>query len=87
MAGGLLAERPRPKPDHHLHRRKTDATKTLDSYITVDLAAKYAFTENLDAKFKVLNLLDEDYETSEGWGGFDFVGPERSFYAGIDYRF
>lgn len=66
---------------------RPDATKTLDSYITVDLAAKYAFTENLDAKFKVLNLLDEDYETSEGWGGFDFVGPERSFYAGIDYRF
>ncbi|MEZ9949076.1 TonB-dependent receptor [Vibrio breoganii] len=66
---------------------RPDATKTLDSYITFDFAAQYAITSNLDAKFKVLNMLDEEYETSEGWGGFDYVGPERSYYAGIDYRF
>ncbi|GEA60071.1 TonB-dependent receptor domain-containing protein [Vibrio comitans] len=65
---------------------RPDANGTLDSYVTIDVAASYHITDNLLAKLKVDNLLDEDYETSEGFG-FNYVGPERSYYAGIDYRF
>ncbi|CAM2914822.1 TonB-dependent receptor domain-containing protein [Vibrio rarus] len=63
----------------------------MDAYITVDLALKYSFTDNLDARFKVNNLLDEDYETAKDTNSFStdeyFKGAERSYYAGIDYRF
>ncbi|GAD90811.1 vitamin B12 transporter BtuB [Vibrio halioticoli NBRC 102217] len=63
----------------------------MDSYITLDFALKYSFTDNLDARFKVNNLLDEDYEVAKDTNSFMtdeyFKGAERSYYAGIDYRF
>ncbi|GAD80096.1 TonB-dependent receptor domain-containing protein [Vibrio ezurae] len=69
----------------------TAGANMMGSYITVDLALKYSFTENLDARFKVSNLLDEDYEISKDTNSFTsteyFKGAERGYYAGIDYRF
>ncbi|CAM3968653.1 TonB-dependent receptor domain-containing protein [Vibrio neonatus] len=63
----------------------------MDAYITLDFALKYSFTDNLDARFKVNNLLDEDYEVAKDTNSFMtdeyFKGAERSYYAGIDYRF
>ncbi|MEZ9785060.1 hypothetical protein BCV08_06260 [Vibrio breoganii] len=86
------------RPDYYSYYdsnfQKIDETTTLSSYITVDFAAKYSFTDNLDVKFKAMNLFDESYETSVGWVNFGetpppfyWVGQERSFYAGLDYRF
>ncbi|MPW36079.1 TonB-dependent receptor [Vibrio sp. B1Z05] len=61
----------------------------MDAYITLDLALKYSFTDSLDARFKVNNLLDEDYQMARDTNssGAYFIGAERSYYAGIDYRF
>ncbi|WP_261817894.1 TonB-dependent receptor domain-containing protein [Vibrio gallicus] len=66
--------------------KRADFSKTLDSYITLDFATKYGITDNLDAKFKINNLLDEDYDIADG-GTYNWVGQERSYYAGLDYRF
>ncbi|OBT16993.1 hypothetical protein A9264_09705 [Vibrio sp. UCD-FRSSP16_10] len=77
----------------YVGERSDFSQTTLDSYITLDLATKYAVTENLDVKFKINNLLDEDYDVAAGSYGFPtsipytWVGAERSYYAGIDYRF
>ncbi|GAM61073.1 outer membrane vitamin B12 receptor btuB [Vibrio ishigakensis] len=69
-------------------RPEAKGTVELDSYITVDIAASYQATDNLEVKFKVDNLFDEEYETSyDSFNQFYWVGPERSFYAGVDYRF
>ncbi|MBM7034948.1 TonB-dependent receptor domain-containing protein [Vibrio ulleungensis] len=65
----------------------------MDAYTLVNLAAIYQFTDNFKANVKINNLLDKDYETS--YYGSDFVtgekfyyvGPERSFYAGLNYKF
>ncbi|TKG28587.1 TonB-dependent receptor [Vibrio breoganii] len=65
----------------------TTSQNMMDAYFTVDLALKYDMTENLTTRFKVSNLFDEDYETSADQSGGYFIGPERSYYAGIDYRF
>ncbi|MEZ9304597.1 TonB-dependent receptor [Vibrio breoganii] len=69
-------------------RPDANGTKELDAYTTMDIAASYAATENLDLKFKVDNLLDEEYETAyDASSGYSWVGAERSYYAGINYRF
>ncbi|PMM43789.1 TonB-dependent receptor domain-containing protein [Vibrio breoganii] len=73
---------------------RPDFSETLDSYITVNLATTYYATDNLDINFKINNLFDEEYETAEGFSDqtsgnnkFNYIGPGREFYAGIDYRF
>ncbi|MFA0068337.1 TonB-dependent receptor [Vibrio breoganii] len=69
-------------------RPDAKGTVELDSYITVDFAGSYQVTDNLDVKFKVDNLFDEEYKTSyDSFNQFYWVGAERSYYAGINYRF
>ena len=59
------------------------ANKTkLDAYSLVDFATYYHITDNLIARGKIANLFDEDYETSYGYNT-----QERSYYAGLNYKF
>jgi vitamin B12 transporter len=41
---------------------------TLDSYITLDVGARYQVTNELAVNFGVNNLMDEDYESVTGFG-------------------
>ena len=47
-------------------------------YMTVDLAASYALTENLTVTGRVNNLFDKSYEDPVG-----FLQPGQAFYAGL----
>ena len=51
----------------------------LPDYTVVDLAARYAVTDNVDATFRVENVFDET--TSDVWG---YEGRGRAFYIGLD---
>jgi vitamin B12 transporter len=55
-----------------------DSGEALDSYVVVDAAARYRLGEGAEAYLRVENLLDEQYQTVEGFGTSD-----RAFYAGI----
>lgn len=54
----------------------------LDAYSLVDFSTHYYITDNLIARGKIANLFDEDYETSYGYNT-----QERSYYAGLNYKF
>ena len=47
-------------------------------YMTVDLAASYALTENLAVTGRVSNLFDKSYQDPVG-----FLQPGQAFYAGL----
>jgi vitamin B12 transporter len=51
-------------------------------YLTVDIAASYALTDNLAVTGRVANLFDKTYENPTG-----FLQPARAFYAGIKANF
>jgi vitamin B12 transporter len=50
-------------------------------YMTVDLAASYALTENLTVTGRVSNLFDKSYEDPVG-----FLQPGQAFYAGLKVK-
>jgi len=50
-------------------------------YMTVDLAASYALTENLTVTGRVSNLFDKSYEDPVG-----FLQPGHAFYAGLKVK-
>jgi vitamin B12 transporter len=47
-------------------------------YMTADIAASYALTDNLALTGRISNLFDKSYQNPVG-----FLQPERAFYAGI----
>jgi vitamin B12 transporter len=51
-------------------------------YVTADIAASYALTDNFALTGRVANLLDKTYENPVG-----FLQPGRAFYAGIKANF
>ena len=52
---------------------------TLPDFVTVDVSARYAVTDEVDVKFGVRNLFDEEY--SEVWG---YASRDRTFFFGFD---
>jgi vitamin B12 transporter len=54
----------------------------LDDYEVIDLSANYRLANGLEAFGRIENLADEDYEEVTGYNTRD-----RSFYAGMRYRF
>jgi Fe(3+) dicitrate transport protein len=60
-------------------------TGQIDSYTTLDLSLVYDVNKQLSVNAAVKNLTDEDYIASLRQG--IYVGTERSFDAGIRYRF
>lgn len=60
-------------------------TGELDAYTTVDLTSRYQVNPQLEVYGSIRNLLDEHYMASLRQG--IYVGPERSFEAGVKYRF
>jgi vitamin B12 transporter len=51
-------------------------------YLTIDIAASYALTDNFAVTGRVSNLFDKTYQNPIG-----FLQPERAFYAGIKANF
>ena len=51
-------------------------------YLTADIAASYALTENFALTGRIANLFDKTYEVPTG-----FLQPGRAFYAGIKANF
>jgi vitamin B12 transporter len=51
-------------------------------YVTADIAASYALTDNFTLTGRIANLLDKTYENPTG-----FLQPGRAFYAGIKVNF
>ncbi|MEO0772254.1 MAG: TonB-dependent receptor [Pseudomonadota bacterium] len=54
-------------------------TAETPDFVTVDVAARYGVTENVDVTFGVDNLFDERY--SEVWG---YASRDQTFYFGFD---
>ncbi|WP_117236391.1 TonB-dependent receptor domain-containing protein [Vibrio maerlii] len=59
-----------------------DNSIKLDSYSLVDFATHYYITDNFIVRGKIANLFDEEYETSYGYNT-----QERSYFAGLNYKF
>lgn len=66
----------------------------LASYTLINLAANYELTNNLTLNARIDNLTDKDY--FNGVAGTDwqtgditslYIGAQRQFYVGLDYRF
>jgi vitamin B12 transporter len=51
-------------------------------YLTADIAASYALTDNFALTGRISNLFDKSYQNPVG-----FLQPERAFYAGIKANF
>ena len=51
-------------------------------YMTADIAASYALTDNFAVTGRISNLFDKSYQNPVG-----FLQPERAFYAGIKANF
>lgn len=74
-----------------LNRREltTESTGTwgglMPGYATTDLTARYQFSESLGVTGAVRNLTDKRYIAGLRQG--IYVGPERSFELGLQYRF
>jgi vitamin B12 transporter len=58
----------------------------LDSYFLADLTASYSFTDNLSISGRIDNIFDEEYSTAIDFSG-EYIGQERSYYAGVNYAF
>ena len=59
--------------------------KNSDAYTTVDLTTRYTLNDQVEFYGAVKNLEDKRYIASLRQG--IYVGPERSFEAGVRYRF
>ena len=57
---------------------REDVGGTMDSYVLVNLAIHYQVTKNVQLYGRIVNLLDEEYETVAGYNTDDL-----SAYAGI----
>ena len=55
---------------------------TTHPYLTADIAASYALTDNFALTGRISNLFDKRYQNPVG-----FLQPERAFYAGIKANF
>jgi vitamin B12 transporter len=55
---------------------------TTHPYLTADIAASYALTDNFSVTGRISNLFDKSYQNPVG-----FLQPERAFYAGIKANF
>ncbi|MBE9402568.1 MAG: TonB-dependent receptor [Acinetobacter sp.] len=60
-------------------------TGKIDAYMTVDLTTRYTLNDQVEFYGAVKNLEDKRYIASLRQG--IYVGPERSFEAGVRYRF
>nr|WP_035369235.1 TonB-dependent receptor [Acinetobacter haemolyticus] len=60
-------------------------TGKLNAYTTVDLTSRYTLNDQIEFYGAVKNLEDKRYMASLRQG--IYVGPERSFEAGVRYRF
>jgi Fe(3+) dicitrate transport protein len=60
-------------------------TGKIDAYTTVDLTTRYTMNDQVEFYGAVKNLEDKRYIASLRQG--IYVGPERSFEAGVRYRF
>ena len=60
-------------------------TGKIDAYTTVDLTTRYTLNDQVEFYGAVKNLEDKRYIASLRQG--IYVGPERSFEAGVRYRF
>ncbi|MBC9229217.1 TonB-dependent siderophore receptor [bacterium SPL81] len=60
-------------------------TGKIDAYTTVDLTTRYTLNDQVEFYGAVKNLEDKRYMASLRQG--IYVGPERSFEAGVRYRF
>lgn len=60
-------------------------TGKIDAYTTVDLTSRYTLNDQVEFYGAVKNLEDKRYMASLRQG--IYVGPERSFEAGVRYRF
>lgn len=88
-ATGEISYRPDEKLDltarvlYGSSRYSDEANKNkLDSYITADLVALYAFDQQSQLKFSVENIFDKQYETAKGYrmpGRTMSLGFTRSF--------
>ncbi|MES1946930.1 TonB-dependent siderophore receptor [Salinisphaera sp. C84B14] len=73
----------------------TDATNasgatvdvSQDSYVLVDLLARYQLSPEVSVQAKVNNLFDETYTTQVGFYDQYFYGAPRNFTVGVAYRF
>lgn len=54
----------------------------LDPYSLIELAGSYFITDELTARARVANLLDEEYTVANGYNT-----QERSYFASLEYRF
>ncbi|MEE3169886.1 MAG: TonB-dependent receptor, partial [Pseudomonadota bacterium] len=61
----------------------------LPGYGTLDLRAAWNFLPGWSAQFKVDNVLDRRYTTSQGFGTapFDYLAAGRTYLASIRYDF
>jgi vitamin B12 transporter len=65
----------------------------LEAYTVVDFATRYQVTDALKLQLRVDNLFDEEYKTAYHSKDaitsekYYYLGTERSFYAGLNYRF
>ncbi len=59
----------------------TPAVTELPEFTTVNLAARYQLTDQLELTGRVVNLFDADY--SESWG---YYGQERTAYLGLGVK-
>lgn len=60
-------------------------TGKIDAYTTVDLTSRYTLNDQVEFYGAIKNLEDKRYIASLRQG--IYVGPERSFEAGVRYRF
>lgn len=69
--------------------RAAAGTATLPSYWRFDLLAEAAITDNVEARFNVLNLTDELYydATYASATPFTYVAPGRAGYATLAFKF
>jgi len=75
--------------------KNPEDTFTTDSYYTVDLFARYNFSDRLMVSFGILNMLDEEYIQYSSVAGIPddgrdlnlYTEPGLTFTAGLKFIF
>ena len=67
---------------NHVAGRADDGGMAMGDYSLVNASVTYDISDNAEAYLRVENLLDEEYQTSAGYGTSD-----RAFYVGLRARF
>ncbi|QOL25934.1 TonB-dependent receptor [Thalassotalea sp. LPB0316] len=67
--------------DYQFNGKREEGAVTLDSYHLVNLSANYALSSTLSAQVKLLNVLDEEYQTAVNYNTQD-----RALYLGLTYQ-